>query len=84
MCMSTTTRRELMDLIDELIAATDDNTYWLGPVRDISLEIRELLTRYPNDQASMTVKPITANWKCPIKDCRFGSINPMEHPYPLL
>ncbi|MBB4934759.1 hypothetical protein F4561_005653 [Lipingzhangella halophila] len=78
------THRELhtlRDLIDELIAATEDHTYCLGPVRDTSLELRELLTSH--DSESLTVERVTANWKCPVKDCQFASITPMSHPCPL-
>ncbi|MBB4934266.1 hypothetical protein F4561_005086 [Lipingzhangella halophila] len=72
----------LRDLVDELIAATDDHIYWLGPVRDTSLELRELLTSHDSAESPL-VEPIWANWECPVKGCRFASITPMDHPCPL-
>ncbi len=80
--MSPATVRELHDLVEELIAATDEHTYWLGPVRDTSLEIRELLAGH-GGAASPDAEPVTANWKCPAPGCRFVAINPMRHPCPL-
>lgn len=33
-------RAELQALVDDLISATEDRVYWVGPVRDTALEIR--------------------------------------------
>ncbi|MBB4931096.1 hypothetical protein F4561_001916 [Lipingzhangella halophila] len=82
MTLTPTERHTLRDLVDELIAATEDRTYWLGTVRETSLEVRELLTRH-DDSESPTVKRVTANWKCPAPGCRFAAINPIGHPCPL-
>ncbi|WP_046469715.1 hypothetical protein [Allosalinactinospora lopnorensis] len=82
MTLTYTECHALRDLIDELIAATDDNTYWLGPVRDTSLELRELLTGHDDEEFPM-VDPIWANWECPVEECRFSAIQPIDHPCPL-
>ncbi len=82
MCMHPSTYEELKDLVDQLIHATDSNAYWLGQVRDTSLEIRELLISHEGEE-SPTVAAIRANWKCPMQECRFSSIKAMGHPCPL-
>ncbi|QBI52544.1 hypothetical protein [Streptomonospora litoralis] len=36
-------RRALRDLVDELIEATEDRVFWLGPVRETALEMQRRL-----------------------------------------
>lgn len=36
-------RAVLHDLVDQLVEVTDNNTYWLGQVREIALELRARL-----------------------------------------
>ncbi len=78
MYMSPDVQQELSDLVEELIEATDDHVYWLGPVRQTSLELRELLT-----SRSQTKRGIFSTWKCPVEGCRFGAVKPIDHPCPL-
>ncbi|WP_156184783.1 hypothetical protein [Allosalinactinospora lopnorensis] len=42
-------RRELKDLTEQLIEATNNNTYWLNQVRETSIELRDRLNAWLDD-----------------------------------
>ncbi|TQN33245.1 hypothetical protein FHX37_3250 [Haloactinospora alba] len=43
-------RRELLDLLDQLTQAMDDNTLWPGQLRDTLLELRTRVRTWLGDQ----------------------------------
>ncbi|WP_046470902.1 hypothetical protein [Allosalinactinospora lopnorensis] len=84
MDLSPKERHALNDLVDQLVEATEDHAYWLGSVRQTSLELRERLTEWlDTEQPPSAAEPIQAHWQCPASGCRFSSSPPMSHSCPL-